>query len=141
MYVIVEHTIYSVFKILTAPVEDNTGCSDSGSLLSQFSSTPNTSVCSTPESSPNPTPEPSPINQGEVVTDDAIPSTSTAPTPTPKGKAQAKGKDLSLLIDDQSRNKYCTPGIRCILGRRWLGPRTQRRAKKPGKVVSSPRSS
>ena len=102
MYVIIEHTIYSVSKILTAPVEDNTGCSDSGSLLSQFSSTPNTSVCSTPELSP--------INQGEVVEDNAIPSASTAPIPTPKGKVQARGKDLSLLMNNQSKNKYCTPG-------------------------------
>ena len=85
-----------------APVEDNTGCSDSGSLLSQFSSTPNTSVCSTPTLST--------INQGEAVEDDAIPSTSTAPILTPKGKVQARGKDLSLLMNNQSKNKYCTPG-------------------------------
>ena len=109
MYVIVEHTIYSVSKILTAPVEDNTGCSNSGSILSQFSSTPNTSVCSTPESSPGSAPESDPTNQ-KVVEDDAIPSTSTAPMPTPKGNAQTKGKDLSLLMNTQSKNKYRTPG-------------------------------
>ena len=95
-------------------MDDQTGCSDGvgsdlSSNVSEFSSTPNTSVCSTPESSPNSTPESSPINQGKVVEDDAIPSTSTAPTPAPKGKVQTKGKDLSLLMNAQSKNKYCTP--------------------------------
>ena len=95
-------------------MDDQTGCSDGvssdlSSIVSEFSSTPNTSVCSTPESSPDPTPEASPINQGKVVEDDAIPSTSTAPTPAPRGKVQTKGKDLSLLLNTQIGNKYCTP--------------------------------
>ena len=84
---------------------DQTGCSDGvasdlSSVISEFSSTPNTSVCSTPESSP--------INQRNVVVDDAIPSTSTAPVPTPKG-GQSRGKDLSLLMEAHGRDKYYTP--------------------------------
>ena len=84
---------------------DQTGCSDGvasdlSSVISEFSSTPNTSVCSTPESSP--------INQRNVVADDAIPSTSTAPVPAPKG-GQSRGKDLSLLMKAHGRDKYYTP--------------------------------
>ena len=84
---------------------DQTGCSDGvasdlSCVLSEFSSTPNTSVCSTPESSP--------INQENVVADDAIPSTSTAPVLAPKGD-QSKGKDLSLLMRAHGRDKYYTP--------------------------------
>ena len=83
---------------------DQTCCSDAvasdlSSVISEFSSTPNTSVCSTPESSP--------INQRNVVADDAIPSTSTDPVPTPKG-GQSRGKDLSLLMEAHGRDKYYT---------------------------------
>ena len=67
-------------------------------MCSEFSSTPNTSVGSTPESSPN---------KGRVVEDDAIPSTSSAPTP--KGRIQPKGKDLSLLMKNADKEHYCTP--------------------------------
>ena len=79
MYVIGEHTIYPVSKIFTAPVKDNTGCSDSGSIIcSEFSSTPDTSVQSTPKPSPK---------QMRV----EEPSTSKGPT-------KPRGKDLSLLL-------------------------------------------
>ena len=57
---------------------DQTGCSDLGSVCSEFSSTPNTSVRSTPENSPLQT-----KGVGE-------PS---------KGSSRPKGKDLSLLLD------------------------------------------
>ena len=71
-------TVYLFLKTFTAPVEDNTGCSDSGSIVcSEFSSTPTTSVCSTPE--------PSPTKKGKV-------------EPPSKGPIKTKGKDLSLLI-------------------------------------------
>ena len=85
---------------------DQTGCSDGvasdlSSVISEFSSTPNTSVCSTPE--------PSPINKGKGMMGKAIPSTSTAPIPKPKGVGQSRGKDLSLLINAQNRDRYCTP--------------------------------
>ena len=84
---------------------DQTGCSDGvasdlSCVPSEFSSTPNTSVCSTPESSP--------INQENVVADDVIPSTSTAPMLAPKG-GQSKGKDLFLLMKAHGRDKYYTP--------------------------------
>ena len=66
-------------KYFTVPTHDNTGCSDCGLIIcSEFSSTPNTSVETTPE--------PSPKRQkvGE-------PSTS-------QGHVKSKGKDLSLLM-------------------------------------------
>ena len=67
------------FETFTAPVEDNTGCSDSGSIIcSEFGSTPNTSVESTPEPSPK---------RRKV----EEPSTSRDPV-------KSKGKDLSLLL-------------------------------------------
>ena len=67
------------FETFTAPVEDNTGCSDSGSIIcSEFSSTPNTSVESTPEPSPK-------RRKMEE------PSISRDPV-------KSKGKDLSLLL-------------------------------------------
>ena len=95
-----EYTIHFCLSNFTAPVQDNTGCSDSGSIMcSEFSSTPNTSVGSTPESSPL---------KEKVVEDDAIPS--TAPTSATKGKVQPKGKDLSLLMKTVGKGKYCTPG-------------------------------
>ena len=66
-------------KLFTAPVEDNTGCSDSGSIIcSEFSSTPNTSVENTPEPSPK-------RRKMEE------PSISRDPV-------KSKGKDLSLLL-------------------------------------------
>ena len=40
--------------------------------------------------------------------DEAIPSTSSAPTQS-QGASKSKGKDLSLLINSQNRDKYCTP--------------------------------
>ena len=85
---------------------DQTGCSDGvasdlSSVILEFSSTPNTSVCSTPE--------PSPINKGKGMMGKAIRSTSTAPIPKPKGVGQSRGKDLSLLINAQNRDQYCTP--------------------------------
>ena len=68
-----------VITTFAAPTHDNTGCSDSGSVIcSEFSSTPNTSVASTPESSPE---------RERVVEPSAL-----------KGHAQPKGKDLSLLL-------------------------------------------
>ena len=85
---------------------DQTGCSDGvtsdlSSVISEFSSTPNTSVCSTPE--------PSPINKGKGIMGKAIPSTSTAPIPKLKGVGQSRGKDLFLLINAQNCDRYCTP--------------------------------
>ena len=60
---------------------DQTGCSNSGSVIcSEFSSTPNTSVCSTPQSSP--------AKKRRV-------------EPIPVGPAKIKGKDLSLLMASQ----------------------------------------
>ena len=71
----------SVFQTFVAPMEDNTGCSDSGSIVcSEFSSTPNTSVQSTPE--------PSPAKKAQV---DVEPSTS-------KEVKRSRGKDLTLLM-------------------------------------------
>ena len=62
-------------------MEDNTGGSDSGSIVcSEFSSTPDTSVQSTPE--------PSPAKKARV---DVEPSTS-------KEVKQSRGKDLTLLM-------------------------------------------
>ena len=76
-----KHIINPVFKTFAAPVEDNTGCSDSGSIIcSKFSSTPNTSVHSTPE--------PSPAKRRKV---EVEPSTS-------KEVKQSRGKDLTLLM-------------------------------------------
>ena len=66
---------------------DQTGCSDSGSVIcSEFSSTPNTSVCSTPQASPT--------RKRRVV-------------PTPVGPTKSKGKDLSLLMASQ-------PGLKAL---------------------------
>ena len=84
---------------------DQTGCSDGvasdlSSVISEFSFTPNTSVCLTPESSP--------INQRNVVADDTIPSTSTASVPAPEG-GQSRGKNLSLLMKAHGRDKYYRP--------------------------------
>ena len=53
--------------------------------------------------------EPSPINKGKGMMGKAIPSASTAPIPKPKGVGQSRGKDLSLLINAQNRDRYCTP--------------------------------
>ena len=85
---------------------DQTGCSDGvasdlSSVILEFSSTPNTSVCSTPELCS--------INKGKGMMGKAIPSTSTAPIPKLKGVGQSKGKYLSLLINAQNRDWYCTP--------------------------------
>ena len=72
-------------KIFAAPVEDNTGCSDSDSIVcSEFSSTPATSVYSTPE--------PSPIKRRRV-------------EPPLKGHTDTKGKDLS----DQETDHATSP--------------------------------
>ena len=83
-----------------APTEDLTGCSDSNSVerLSEFSSTPQTSVHMTPESSPT--------RQETLATDGAVPSTSGEP-PVKKPKLQSKGKDLTLLME--GKGTYHTP--------------------------------
>ena len=76
----------SVFTTFTAPMEDNTGGSDSGSIVcSEFSSTPDTSVQSTPE--------PSPAKKARV---DVEPSTS-------KEVKQSRGKDLTLLMKGNTK--------------------------------------
>ena len=68
-----------MLETFTAPVEDNTGCSDSGSIIcSKFSSTPNTSVESTPEPSPKRRREEEPSTSRDTI--------------------KSKGKDLSLLL-------------------------------------------
>ena len=89
-----------VIILFTAPTEDLTGCSDSNSVerLSEFSSTPQTSVHTTPESSP--------ARQETLATDGAIPSTSGEP-PVKKPKLQSKGKDLTLLME--GKGTYRTP--------------------------------
>ena len=75
-----------VFTTFTAPMEDNTGGSDSGSIVcSEFSSTPDTSVQSTPE--------PSPAKKARV---DVEPSTS-------KEVKQSRGKDLTLLMKGNTK--------------------------------------
>ena len=67
-------------------MEDNTGGSDSGSIVcSEFSSTPDTSVQSTPE--------PSPAKKARV---DVEPSTS-------KEVKQSRGKDLTLLMKGNTK--------------------------------------
>ena len=67
-------------------MEDNTGGSDSGSIVcSEFSSTPDTSVQSTPE--------PSPSKKARV---DVEPSTS-------KEVKQSRGKDLTLLMKGNTK--------------------------------------
>ena len=71
------------------PVGDNTGCSDLDSICSEFSSTPNTSVCTTPEPSP-------PMKQR---VEGLKPSTSTTAKPN-----RPKGKDLSLLMAKKPGN-------------------------------------
>ena len=63
---------------IVAPIVDQTGCSDSNSICSEFSSTPNTSVESTPE----PSPKRMRVEQSS----------------TSKGPTKPKGKDLSLLL-------------------------------------------
>ena len=55
------------------------------------------------------TPEPSPINKWKGMMGKAIRSTSTAPIPKPKGVGESRGKDLSLLINAQNHDRYCTP--------------------------------
>ena len=75
-----------VFTTFTAPMEDNTGGSDSGSIVcSEFSSAPDTSVQSTPE--------PSPAKKARV---DVEPSTS-------KEVKQSRGKDLTLLMKGNTK--------------------------------------
>ena len=67
-------------------MEDNTGGSDSGSIVcSEFSSTPDTSIQSTPE--------PSPAKKARV---DVEPSTS-------KEVKQSRGKDLTLLMKGNTK--------------------------------------
>ena len=67
-------------------MEDNTGGSDSGSIVcSEFSSTPDTSVQSTPE--------PSPAKKARV---DVEPSTS-------KEVKQSRGKDLTLMMKGNTK--------------------------------------
>ena len=88
--------------ILTAPVQDLTGCSDSASVdrLSKFSSTPNTSTHTTPESSPT--------KRRRV--DEPGSSTSQGPQPLTSGvKQKSKGKDLSLLMMGASKSGYSLP--------------------------------
>ena len=63
---------------IVAPIVDQTGCSDSNSICSEFSSTPNTSVESTPEPSPK--------------------RMRVEESSTSKGPARSRGKDLSLLL-------------------------------------------
>ena len=79
-----------------------TCCSDSNSVerLSEFSSTPQSSVHTTPEGSP--------VKCTNYVDDGAVPSTSGAP-PVKKLKIQSKGKDLTLLMKSKSKGTYCTP--------------------------------
>ena len=74
--------------IFTAPIVDNTGCSDVESVVcSEFSSTPDTSTASTPESSPT--------KKRKV--DEPKHTTS-------KGSAGTKGKDLTLLMKGRTTN-------------------------------------
>ena len=111
---------------------DQTGCSDGvasdlSSVISEFSSTPNTSVCSTPK--------PSPINKGKGMMGKVIPSTSTAPIPKPKGVSQSRGKDLSLLINAQNRNQYCTPQDSLYFREKMVKTKqTARRTRESGKL-------
>ena len=115
---------------------DQTGCSDGvtsnlSSVISEFSSTPNTSVCSTPE--------PSPINKGKGMMGKAIPSTSTAPIPKPKGVGQSRGKDLCLLINAQNCNRYCTPQDSLYFREKMVKTKqTARRTRKSGKLPRKP---
>ena len=90
----------SNFISFTAPTEDLKGCSDSNSVerLSEFSSTPQTSVHTTPGSSP--------IQPMEVTMNVALPSTSGEPSVK---KLESKRKDLTLLMDSVDKGKYCTP--------------------------------
>ena len=70
-----------------APISDQTGCDDLDSVLcSEFSSTPNTSVETTPEPSPT---------KGDGK-EEAVPSTS-------KGPVKQRGKDLALLLAAKPR--------------------------------------
>ena len=73
-------------KIVTAPTRDNTGCSDSGSIIcSEFSSTPNTSMETTPE--------PSPAKKARV---------DVEPLPS-KQVQQSRGKNLTLLMKGSTK--------------------------------------
>ena len=85
-----------------APTEDLTGCSDSNSVerLSEFSSSPRSSVHTTPENSPT--------KQMKYVDNGAVPSTSGTPPPT-KSNIQSKGKDLTLLMKGNDKSIYRTP--------------------------------
>ena len=76
-------------KLFTASTHDNTGCSDSVicSECSEFSSTPNTSVESTPEPSP----------KRRKVEEPSTPRDPVEP-PTTRDSVKSKGKDLSLLL-------------------------------------------
>ena len=102
------------YDCFSAPVMDQTGCSDGitsdlSSVISEFSSTPNMSVCSTPE--------PSPDNKEKGVRG---PETSSTPAaPTPKQGVRSKGKDLSLLIDAKTVANTVHPRIHYISGRKW----------------------
>ena len=90
----------SNFISFTAPTEDLRGCSDSNSVekLSEFSSTPQSSVHTTPGSSP--------IQPMEVTMDVALPSTSGEPSVE---KLESKGKDLTLLMGSAGKGKFRTP--------------------------------
>ena len=115
---------------------DQTGCfdgvaSDLSFVISEFSSTPNTSVCPTPESSP--------INKGKGMMGKAIPSTLTAPIPKPKGVRQSKGKDLSLLINAQNHDRYCTPQDSLYFREKMVKTKqTARKTREPGKQPRRP---
>ena len=115
---------------------DQTGCSDGvasdlSSVISEFSSIPNTSVCSTPE--------PSPINKGKGMMGKAIPSISTAPIPKPKGVGPSRGKDLSLLINAQNRNRYCTPQDSLYFREKMVKTKqTARRTRESSKLPRKP---
>ena len=72
---------------VTAPIVDNTGCSDIDSVVcSEFSSTPDTNVHSSPE--------PPSTKQREVEETRSI---------TPKGPTKTKGKDLTILMKGQPK--------------------------------------
>ena len=87
---------------------DQTGCSDLDSICSEFSSTPNTSVHSTPSTSPEPSPS-------EGTKQETLPSTSGA-------TSKPKGKDLSLLLATKPKGATACLKTHCILGK-WRGRR------------------
>ena len=71
----------------------------------------------------------------------AIPSTSTAPAPIPKpeGVGQSRGKDLSLLINAQNRNRYCTPQDSLYFREKMVRTKqTARRTRESGKQPRKP---